>query len=805
MLCGMILNLVKLQMAKQKGISASPFLIKLRMKINYTLCTIILLLLSIKATAQVYQVSGRVKEYATLDDLPFVTVKNKSTKQGAETNKQGFFSIKAQIKDTLEFSFVGYETTRLVINEIKNDIQVVMKKTAIELNEVTIMADKPTMIHANQTGFFRINAKQIKEMPMLLGEKDPMRALQLLPGIQEAKEGSSGLTVRGGSTGQNLLILDEATVYNANHLFGFFSTFNTDALKNVTAYKSAFPATYGGRVSSIIDFQMKEGNIKKMSVEGGIGLISSRLLVEGPILKNKISYLLSARRTYADYLIKPFQSDRERTSYYFYDFTGKLKFDFNPKNQFFMSSYLGKDSFKQENIIPRSNGSQIIGNLLNGTNLDWANFTFTSRWNHIINSKMFLNTSLIHSEYGMNYGLYTRQDYLVPPRFEQVKYGSSLTSSSLKADLDYYAVINFKLGIQFTRFNFQPRNFSYQSHRITDDFEDNAKKSDANELVLYGQLQKNIGKIELSSGIRAVIFNATHKALEPRFLLRLPTKKIGNFTFSYDRMNQFLHLVSNTGNGLPTDTWIPSSDELKPVKADHLNLNYSKSLGKTWILGADVYYKWLFNNTDFRQDAQFISLFQSNVSTESFQWEKNLTQGRGWNYGYELFLQKYSGKFTGHIGYTLSWSISKNEELNQGVPFYTSFDRRHVFEGVVSYRVKPKLRLASTFIYTSGMPISLGQQVFFRTSQGTNFLEYIPSFNNFRMAPYHRLDLAAELNTRRDNSWEISIYNAYNRKNPYNYDLLGRFNREDKTMMVVNKRQWLLPILPSVTYNFKIK
>lgn len=228
-------------------------------------------------------------------------------------------------------------------------------------------------------------------------------------------------------------------------------------------------------------------------------------------------------------------------------------------------------------------------------------------------------------------------------------------------------------------------------------------------------------------------------------------------------------------------------------------------MGKTWILGADVYYKWLFNNTDFRQDAQFISLFQSNVSTESFQWEKNLTQGRGWNYGYELFLQKYSGKFTGHIGYTLSWSISKNEELNQGVPFYTSFDRRHVFEGVVSYRVKPKLRLASTFIYTSGMPISLGQQVFFRTSQGTNFLEYIPSFNNFRMAPYHRLDLAAELNTRRDNSWEISIYNAYNRKNPYNYDLLGRFNKEDKTMMVVNKRQWLLPILPSVTYNFKIK
>jgi hypothetical protein len=774
------------------------------MKMNYAFF-IFLTLLSIKATSQMYQVSGRVKDYSTLDDLPFVNIINKSTKQGAETNKQGFFSLKAQIKDTLEFRFLGYETTLLAINEIKNDIQVVMNKSTIELHEVVIIADRPAMINTNQAGFFRINAKQIKEMPMLLGEKDPMRALQLLPGIQEAKEGSAGLTVRGGSTGQNLLILDEATVYNANHLFGFFSTFNTDALKNVTAYKSAFPAMYGGRVSSIIDFQMKEGNTKKLNIEGGIGLLSSRLMLEGPIIKNKISYLLSARRTYADYIIKPFQSDRERTSYYFYDFTGKLKFDFNPKNQFFLSTYLGKDTFKQENRIPRSNGSQIIGNLISGTNLDWANFTLTSRWNHIINSKLFLNTSVIHSKYGMNYGLYTTQDYLNPPRFEQVNYGSSLKSSSLKADLDYYSSLNIKLGMQYTRFYFQPRNFSYLSHRITDDFEDNAKISFANEMVLYGQAQKQLGKIEFSSGIRAIIFNNIYKALEPRFQVRMPTKKAGNFTFSYDRMNQFLHLVSNTGNGLPTDTWIPSSEELKPVKADHLNFNYSKSLGKKWILGADVYYKWLFNNADFRQDAQFISLFKSNVSAESFEWEKNLSQGRGWNYGYELFLQKHSGKFTGHLGYTLSWAISKNRELNQGVPFYNSFDRRHVFESSVSYRLKPKLRLASTFIYTSGMPISLGQQVFFRTSQGTNFLEYIPTFNNFRMAPYHRLDLAAELSTKRGNSWEISIYNTYNRKNAYNYDLLGRYNREDKTMMVVNKRQWILPILPSVTYNFKIK
>lgn len=587
-------------------------------------------------------------------------------------------------------------------------------------------------------------------------------------------------------------------------MFGFFSTFNSDAIININAYKAAFPAQYGGRVSSIIDLKLKEGNINKFQMNGGIGILSSRILIEGPIIKNKASFLVSARRTYADLILIPFQPKNERTSYFFYDLNAKLKFDFGLKNQLYFSFYTGKDVFKQESNITRLNGS-----LLNSTGLDWRNLTYSLKWNKIFSAKLFQNFNLIYSDYGMNYVLNTKQDYLNPVRFENIKYGSNLNNFSMKIDFDYFHNnnITFKFGTQTSYFNFIPRNFSYKSQRLEDDFNENSEKGKVLENVAYANLNQKLPFLTINSGLRFVLFHNTKifNALEPRIEIKSDNFSLGTFSLSFSRMNQFIHLISNTGNGLPTDTWIPSTSKLKPINSNHFNFNFSKEFRKVLELSLDIYYKVMNGNADFKADSQFLKLFQNSSNKNAYKWDENLTQGRGWSYGYELFIQKKGGRFTGHSGYTLSWAISQNKELNNGVPFYNNFDRRHIFEFVTKYQISKKISVGTNFVYNSGNPISLAQTLLFSSDYGTNYLEYIPAINNYRTSPYHRLDIGLEVATKKLNTWEFSVYNVYNRKNPYNYELKNKFDLDQRILIVKAQRQSLFPILPSVTYNFKLK
>jgi hypothetical protein len=750
------------------------------------------------------QLGGYVKDSSNYEVLSFSTVKNIRNNQAITSNAYGFFSIPANVGDSIHFSFVGYKSLKIRISSL-SQLQQIQTFYLIPdnnlLDEVTVTAQKEELFDKATPGKIRLTAKTIKEIPMLLGEKDPVKALQFLPGIQEVSEGSASLSVRGGDVNQNLMLLDEAVVYNANHLFGFFSTFNADAVTQLDAYKGAFPAQYGGRLSSVIDVRMRDGNKKELKGEGGIGLIASRLLLEGPIIKDKASFLISGRRTYADLLLLPFQNEREKTGYHFGDLNAKLHFNLNETNDLFFSFYTGKDKFYQKNKIPRR-----AGVLLNNTLLDWQNYTITSRWNKVYSSRLFQNTSLIYTQYRMNYQENTRQDYLTPPRFQEVKLHSGIEDISLKTGFDYFINndLQIKWGGILTRHHFNPREFGYQSSRAVESFINHSDKIQTTEAAAYLNLKGNKKYFFFDAGLRLSYFSKPdYFRPEPRLILGKFINPRNTLSLSYSRMNQYLHQISNTGNGLPTDVWIPATENLKGSQADLLSTSYVLTPVDGFALSFEAYYKWIRGNTNYKSGANFLGIGQG-AATTPFEWEKSLTQGRAWNYGYEITLQKTKGRLTGLGGYTLAWSISQFDDLNNGKPFYNRQDRRHIFEASVQYKASKRIALASNFIFATGNAIPMPEKLFFREDRFNNYLEAYSGMNAFRAENYHRLDVSVNLKNKKGNgSWEFGVYNVYFRKNPYNYDVYDKINTKDRTQYVTVSRQWLLPVIPSVTYNFK--
>ena len=751
------------------------------------------------------QLSGYIVDSLSKEKLSYVTIINLNSKASAISNKYGFFSIKAIVGDTIRFSMVGYKTSKVLIsikNQLGNPQNVLLSTSVYDLNIVFITGKKESIINQNEPGKIFLQSKQIKELTMLLGEKDPIKALSFMPGIQEVSEGSSSLSIRGGDVNQNLLLLDEAIVYNANHLFGFFSTFNADPIEYLDAYKGPFPAQYGGRLSSIIDIKMREGNRNRYNIEGGIGLISSRLLVEGPIIKNNSSFLFAARRTYLDLFLKPFQSNQERTSYYFGDLNFKINTKINHKNDLFISYYSGIDDFYQKNKIPRRNSY-----LLNNTLLDWKNYTLTSRWNRIYSSKLFQNVSFLYTKYQMGYSENTIQDYLLPPRFQEVTLKSGIKDYTLKSDIDYFVSGKFtlKTGGLVTIHKFNPREFSYISSRGEESFKNNSKNIQNIEIASFVTSKLNLNNYTIDAGIRSSFFDVSKKIrIEPRLLL---TRKLGlykSISVSYSKMNQYLHQISNTGNGLPTDAWIPSSSFLKPGVSDIVSFNLSFPISKMFIASFDTYYKWIKGNTEYKSGVNFLGVGQG-AATMPFTWETSLTQGKAWNYGYELTIQKTKGKITGFGGYTLAWAISKFNDLNEGKPFYSRQDRRHVLELSINFRPSKRNSFSGNFFFATGNPLSIPEKVFFRQDKYNNYLELYSGINSFRAESSHRLDISYTRYFKKGKSnLEFGIYNSYFRKNPYNYDIKDIFNQSNRTQKVVIERNWLFPLVPSIMYNFKI-
>ncbi len=771
---------------------------------------LLVLLLLKSAQGQIkFTISGYIFEKGSKENLPGVMVYVPKLNVGTTSNNYGFYSITLPI-DSVEviFSFVGFKAKRQKFYLDKN-ISFNVEMGAEELTEVTITAEQSGKIsEETQMSTIEIPIEQIKQIPALMGEKDVFKVIQLMPGVQKGSEGNSGIYVRGGGPDQNLIILDEAPVYNANHLFGFFSVFNGDALKSVELIKGGFPSRYGGRLSSVIDLQMKDGNKEIIQGEAGIGIISSRFTLEGPIIKNKCSFLVSARRTYIDALIYPLLPQNRKFGYYFYDMNAKVNYILNDKDRLFLSGYFGKDKFY---LKEKSIDSEVKGGL------DWGNATSTLRWNHLFSNRLFSNLSLIFTKYQFRIKMQEKygSDYY------NLKYISNIRDFGAKYNFDFMPHPNhyIKFGVNSTWHHFVPQAVVTRSSDPSDELNNKSTKIDTYEGAIFMEDDWKItSKLKMNVGLRLSAFSSYGNYFinpEPRASLRYLLGNDYSLKGSYSLMNQYLHLLSNTGIGLPTDLWVPATNNIKPQQSQQVALGFAKDIDdKNLTITLEGYYKLMENVLNYKEGASFLDIDDnSDVATEN-DWQNKVVTGSGLSYGVEFLIQKKVGKFTGWIGYTLSWTFLQFDSLNFGESYPARFDRRHDISLVGIYKINEHITLSSTWVYGTGnaiiLPISsyaveqhsiAGPQ---QTEAGFVFIsvnEYGKK-NSFRMSPFHRLDFGIQFHKKLKRcirTFEFSVYNVYCRQNPYfYYTEFDQVSNKNKLMQLS-----LFSIMPSVSWSYK--
>ena len=780
----------------------------------YTLL-FLLLVGSGPALAQKVVVSGFTKDIATGESIIGATISQENGRGMVATNQYGFYSVTLPTgKNVLRITHVNYQPKVLEINlkaDTTLDIQLVNKELLTQ--EVIVTAVKrESNVQSAQMGKVTMPIEQIKAMPALLGEVDILKTIQLMPGVRNAGEGSTGLYVRGGGADQNLILLDDAVVYNTGHLFGFFSIFNADAIKNLVLIKGGMPAQYGGRLSSVIDVSMKDGNNQEFQAEGGIGLIASRLSLQGPIKKNKASYILSGRHTYIDVLTKPFINKDNQfagSGYYFYDLNAKVNYELNKKNHFYLSGYFGRDVFT---FLNDERSLEV--------KVPWGNATATARWNHIFNNKLFSNTTAVLNDYDFTFSG-SQNDF-------DVSLASGIRDLGLKQDFDFYPKNGHKIkfGANFTYHNFRPSTITGKQDSVTFNPQ-NAQIKYANEYALYLQDEMEINeKLSLNAGLRYSLFQQlgpfkrfetdefgnrldsvvykkgktvkVYGGFEPRLTLRYELNKTTSIKGGITRNLQYIHLVSNSGTTLPTDIWVPSTYIVQPQKSWMYALGLFKNFGNnTYESSVEVYYKDMRNQIEYREG------YTPNTLKDV---EEDFVFGKGWSYGSEFFINKVRGNLTGWVGYTLSFTWRKFPLLNEAMRFPAKYDRRHDLSVVASYKINDKWRLSSSFIYGTGNAATL--PVSFYLIDGTITQQY-SRINQYRLPAYHRLDFSAVLTPanqqrkRIKSEWVFGIYNVYNRKNPYFIYFDQEGSPYDGSLKIQGKQVSIFPIIPSVTWNFK--
>src|SRR5450759_4624414 len=650
-----------------------------------------------------FTISGYVREAVSGESLIGVNIYLSDHKTGTITNTYGFFSLTLPASDSLELivSYVGF-TPEIVKVAFHKNIEVnIDLKPSIVLNEVTITANrKEKQSESVRMSTVDLQVAQIKSIPTLLGEKDVLKVLQLMPGVQKGSEGSSGLYVRGGGPDQNLIILDDAIVYNASHLFGFFSVFNADALKSVELTKGGFPARYGGRLSSVLEMNMKEGNKEEWHSEGGIGLISSRLTVEGPLKKGKSSILLSGRRTYADLLVYPFLKG-DKVGYFFYAFNAKINYDFGRNNKLYLSGYFGQDKFslKTKNTERTDNAG-----------FNWGNSTATLRWNHLFTNKLFSNTSAIYSNY--NFGLYDKFKVLIDSSGYTAQFNSGIRDLTLKYDIDYLPSPKhwIKVGAVSIYHRFNP--YAYVENDKTNNKQiRDVKNTDGIESGIYLEdTWQPLQALKVNAGMRFSHFLTSQNQyhfFEPRLSVAWRLKNDLALKGSYASMNQFIHLIPNTGVSLPTDLWVPTTSRIRPQQSQQVALGFVKDLSNHDLsFSLEGYYKKMKNVLTYKEGASFITIDDPSEAS-SINWEDNVTAGRAWSYGLEFLLQKKTGRLTGWIGYTLSWTQMQFDSVNSGRKYYARYDRRHDISLVAIYKLNDHITLSGTWVYGTGNAVTL--------------------------------------------------------------------------------------------------
>lgn len=781
--------------------------------------TVILFLLLIfclfSEAQQKFTISGYVKDIATGESLIGATLTVKHGRKGVSSNQYGFFSITL---DSGNYQFtctnVGYLPQEFSLFLSKDTLLSISLISGAALQEEVIVTarKRDNNIKTAQLGKISLPIEQIKQLPAFLGEVDVLKAVQLLPGIRNAGEGSAGIYVRGGGPDQNLIMLDDAVVYNTGHLFGFFSIFNSDAIKNISLIKGGMPAQYGGRLSSVLDITMKEGNNQQFQTDGGIGLIASRFSVQGPIKKDKASFIISARRTYVDALAKPFISKTSQfygSGYYFYDLNAKVNYRFSNKDRLYLSGYFGRD------VFDFVNGRQSLD-----VNIPWGNATGTLRWNHVFNKKLFANTTVVYNDY--NFKFSASQDNF------NVGLSSGIRDVSLKHDLDFYPSVNHKLkfGVIYTYHRFTPSVVSGRQDSI--EFKpQNAQVKFAHEAAAYVQDDWEISnKLQLNAGLRYSMFQQagpftlyktdangnridstvygkgdavkTYGGFEPRFSLRYSVNEQTSVKASVTRNLQYIHLVSNAGTTLPTDLWVPSTYLVQPQKSwlytAGIFKNFKNNMFETSL---ELYYKQMQNQIEYREGYTPSTIEDT---------ENDFVFGKGWSYGSELFVNKVKGKLTGWVGYTLSWTWRKFPGLNEGLKYPAKYDRRNDLTIVGMYQLSNRWKLSATFVYGTGNAATLPQR--FYIVGGVLTQEY-SRINQYRLPSYHRLDLSAVLQGKNNykrklkTEWVFSIYNAYSRANPYFIYFDQEGSPYNGTLKVQAKQVSIFPIIPAVTWNFK--
>lgn len=774
---------------------------------NHFLIVVLLLLINTNAKGQSsssFTISGYVKEHGSGELLPGVSIYHPLLQKGVTTNSYGFYSLTLPSgKHSLRFSFVGYETVVKEWDLIKDvEFDISLKPSTTELTSVEVVAEKlEKKSEESQMSTLEVPIRSIQELPAFMGEKDVLKVLQLMPGVQSGSEGNSGLYVRGGGPDQNLVILDDAIVYNAYHLFGFFSLFNGDALKSVELYKGGFPSRFGGRLSSVVKMDMKDGNKEELKGKYGIGLISSNLTLEGPIKKEKSSFLVSGRRTYIDVLSLPFQDPEYRTAYYFYDLNAKFNQEFSNRDKLYVSGYFGKDKFKT--IDKEYDYNNRAG---------WDNATATVRWNHQFNNKLFGNTSIVFSKYNF----FIREEEKDDDESFELSYSSGIKDFSLKFDFDFFPrpEHSIKYGISTTRHSFTPSALVIKDSYTEPLNSGNVYNSFESAVYLEDDMRL-LNRLNINAGFRLSHFAYGKKSYinpEPRLSMAYMLKDDFSVKASYSKMNQYIHLLSNSGIGLPTDLWVSSTDRVKPQSSQQVALGFAKDyIEKNLTFSLEGYYKKSEDVINYKEGASFLVL-DNPFSTQELRWEDNVTSGEAWSYGAEFLVQRKYGKFTGWIGYTLSWTQLQFEELNNGNKFFARYDRRHDASVVGIYQMSEKVTLSGAWVYGTGNNFTLPTNTYrsvYHTFENTHYfsseqVDYYEEKNNFRAESYHRIDLSIQLHKKKEKgirTWEFSLYNAYSRKNPFFYYIYSTYSGnqiENKLTKVT-----IFPILPSVTYKFE--
>ncbi len=767
------------------------------------LFALLLLLLQISVQAQQkFVLSGHIRDVATGEDLPGASViVDSQANLGTTTNAYGFYSITLPAgKHKVRYQYVGYTNSEIEIDLFenkKNDIELVEK--TYELGNIVVTGDRPDRnVTSVEMGNVKMAPKEIEKIPVIFGEQDIVKTMQLTPGVKAAGEGNSGFYVRGGGIDQNLILLDEAPVYNASHLLGFFSVFNSEAIRDANLMKGSIPAEFGGRASSVFDIKMKEGNLKEYGVAGSVGLISSNLAVEGPIVKDKGSFIVSARRTYADvFLMFSKKEELQDTKLYFYDLNLKANYKINENNRIYLSGYFGRDDFGFDNEF----------------GFDWGNATGTIRWNHNFSEKLFSNTSFVVSNYSYDINILGDVNITI---------GSQINDLNLKQDFTWYANAQntIKFGGNIIYHNIMPgeikvsENSGINAETITTRkaiewaaYVSNSQNISAKLKLYYGlrlALFSNIGPgdfyefsddMELveTTTLNSFEFVKTQGGLEPRLALNYLINSRSSVKTSFNRIYQFLHLLSNSTTTTPTDLWLPSSNNVKPQIADQVSLGYFRNFKENeFESSVEVYYKDLKNQIDYKNGAELV--FNSTVEAE-------LVFGRGWAYGAEFMFKRNFGRVNGWVSYTLSRTMRQFDEINNGNVFPARQDRIHDLAIVGIYDISPKWSLSANWIYYTGNAVTFpsGKYEIDGLIAG-----YYTERNGYRMPPYHRLDIGLTWQRKKtekfESSWNFSVYNAYARENAYFIQFRQNADNPAKTEAV---QFAVFKAIPSVSYRFK--